>query len=116
MFIISERMSKVEQTGLSSRELGKTSLTGGVQKVIQTSTGVLVAFLWVVLMVVSTGSVQLLERRIPDFELNAARCNPQRRNWQYNVVLNLKRYVLPCYICICNSVTSFISAIIDSNQ
>ena len=74
MFIISDRMSKVEQTGLSSRELEKTSQTGDVQKVIQISTGVLAALLWVVLMVVSTASVQLLERRIPDFELNAARC------------------------------------------
>ena len=35
--------------------------------------GILVSFAWVPLTVVSTTSVQLLERQIPDFELNALR-------------------------------------------
>ena len=52
----------------------KTSLTGNDQTVMKKSVGVLAAFTWVILMVISTAAVQLLERRIPDLELNAARC------------------------------------------
>ena len=44
------------------------------QGIVQKSTGVLAAFLRLLSVVVSNASVQLLERRIPDFELNTFRC------------------------------------------
>ena len=43
-------------------------------KSIQTLLGMMLALLWVLTMVVSAASVQLLQRQIPDFELNMFRC------------------------------------------
>ena len=41
---------------------------------LQKAKGIFTSCIWVVCMVISIVSVQLLERRTPDFELNAARC------------------------------------------
>ena len=43
-------------------------------KSVQTLTGMILALLWVLTMVVSAASVHLLQRQIPDFELNMFRC------------------------------------------
>ena len=45
--------------------------TGSTLKTVK---GLIGACLWVIFMVISTVSVQLLQKRIPDFELNAFRC------------------------------------------
>ena len=69
--------SKMPKTGISDDsedEREKASLLGDKQGVVQKGKGVLAAFLRLVALVVSSASVQLLERRIPDFELNTVRC------------------------------------------
>ncbi len=65
-------MEASEKTRLLGKQDQADSLqdVGRLQKVI----GLLCAILWVFCMIVSSVSVQLLEKRIPDFELNAFRC------------------------------------------
>ena len=54
--------------------LGDTILEEKQGGTVQKAKGIFAACLWLIFMVISIVSVQLLERRIPDFELNAARC------------------------------------------
>ena len=78
MFIVSE-MSEAETSDYSEKVAEKASLLEDAplkekQGTVHKVKGIFTACLWVIFMVISIVSVQLLERRIPDFELNAARC------------------------------------------
>ena len=72
-------MSKAETSDYLKKQPEKAPLLEDTlleekQGTVQKAKGIFTACVWVICMVISIVSVQLLERRIPDFELNAARC------------------------------------------
>ena len=72
-------MSKAETSDYLEKQPEKARLLEDTlleeeQGTVQKAKGIFTSSLWVSCMVISIVSVQLLERRTPDFELNAARC------------------------------------------
>ena len=72
-------MSKAETSEYLEKQPEKAPLLEDTlleekQRTVQKAKGIFTSCVWVICMVISIVSVQLLERRIPDFELNAARC------------------------------------------
>ena len=113
-------VSKEETTLLKEENRNNTDKAKNDINRTNTVKGLTSALLWVLFMVVSTASVQLLEERIPHFELNTFRCATPllisfikmivTRNWPVIEQKEIVSVSLYCLLSLTFSITMFVAA------